>query len=68
MLKHIINDTVNDIALYQTSFGFHVRYGLEVSERYHDIRDALRAFKYKLDHAIACQGFHDDDEDEGVYQ
>ena len=51
MRKFIINDTINDIAIIQTSFGFNVRYGLQI-ERFDTLHAALSNFKTCLDHAM----------------
>ena len=51
MLRFIEHDTVNDIAIIQTSFGFNVRYGLQVTK--HDtINAALRDFANCQRHAL----------------
>ena len=53
-----------DIALIQTAFGFHVRYGLEVSEAFFHIADARRSYDRAVTHALECSGFHDDEDEE----
>lgn len=54
MLRFIIHDTANDIAVIETSFGFHVRYGLQVGERTHSLAQAMREYFDCLRHALAA--------------
>jgi len=52
MLKFIMNDTVNDVAIIKTSFGYNVRYGLQV-DIYRDLTEALDAARDCVSHAIS---------------
>lgn len=58
MLKFIAHDTVNDVAIIQTSFGYSVRYGLQV-DKARDLDDALRRFANCQKHALRCEGMYD---------
>jgi len=51
MLKFIAHDTINDIAIIQTSFGFNVRYGLQYT-LFNDIERAIKEFHDCQRHAI----------------
>lgn len=52
MLKYLAHDTVNDVAIIQTAFGYNVRYGLEV-KIYKNIGVALSKFKDCQRHAMS---------------
>lgn len=52
MLKFIAHDTVNDIAIIQTSFGLSVRYGLQVT-KHATLNAALRDFSNCQRHALS---------------
>lgn len=55
MLKSIAHDTINDIAIIQTSFGFNVRYGLQVTI-FDNIEYAMKDFYDCQRHAIKAGG------------
>ncbi|QDP64859.1 MAG: hypothetical protein Unbinned5081contig1001_16 [Prokaryotic dsDNA virus sp.] len=59
MLKYHAHDTVNDVAIIETSFGFNVRYGLQVT-KCDTLMEAIGRFNYDQRHAIRCSGadFH----------
>ena len=59
MLRILAHDTVNDIALIQTSFCYSVRYGLQV-EDFDDLAGALDGFHHCQSHALHCAGHFDD--------
>lgn len=61
MLKFIARDTVNDVAIIQTSFCFNVRYGLQVTPC-DTIEEAMNVYNESLGHALACKGLFDDEE------
>ena len=61
MNKFITHDAVNDVALIKTSFGYHVRYGLDVSYCYDNCSDALTRFSECVEHAVNCTGELDND-------
>ena len=52
MLKYLAHDTVNDVAIIQTAFGYNVRYGLDV-KIYNDLPRALDSFKDCQRHAMS---------------
>ena len=52
MLRILAHDTVNDIALIQTSFCYNVRYGLEVTP-YDDLKEALDSFRDCQSHVMS---------------
>ena len=54
MLKFIMHDTVNDVAIIKTSFGYNVRYGLQV-DKYDDLTEALDAARDCVSHAIRAE-------------
>lgn len=59
MLKFIINDTANDIAVLQsTASGFHIRYGLQ-SWPCQSLEDAIENYTKCLRHALAAHGIAD---------
>lgn len=55
MFRFLANDMINDIALIQTSFGYSVRYGLEVTECHNDLGEALQKFGDCQHHALASE-------------
>jgi hypothetical protein len=55
MLKKLAHDVINDITLFQTNHGFHVRYGLE-STNYDSIHKAMTAFFDCQVHALRAEG------------
>lgn len=58
MIKFIAHDKINDVAVIQTSFGYSVRYGLQVTP--HDnLHGALLDFRACIHHAIAANGLLD---------
>lgn len=59
MRKLLVHDTVNDIAVIQTAFGYHCRYGLEVSTCYTTLQRAVQEYQDCLGHALACEGLTD---------
>lgn len=52
MLKKLAYDAINDVAIIQTSFGFNVRYGLQV-ELFDDLTEALDSFRDCQSHAMS---------------
>jgi hypothetical protein len=54
MLKFLAHDTVNDIAVIQTSFGYYCRYGLQVSARFNHLSGALDEFNRCQRHALSA--------------
>lgn len=52
MLKYLAHDTVNDIAIIQTSFAYNVRYGLQV-KAYDNLDSALVSFRDCQRHALS---------------
>ena len=52
MLKYLAHDTINDVAIIQTSFGYNVRYGLQV-ELFDDLTKALDSFGDCQSHAMS---------------
>ena len=61
MLKYLAHDTVNDVAIIQTSFGINVRYGLQV-KLFDTVSEAIREFKNCQLHALTCEGHVDCEE------
>ena len=59
MFKFIACDTINDVAIIQTSFGFSVRYGLEVT-KCASLESALSVFHSCQKHALACEGLFEE--------
>jgi len=55
MLKFLAHDTVNDVALIQTSFCYWVRYGLQ-QNKFDDLEQAVLNFTNCQKHALTCQG------------
>jgi hypothetical protein len=58
MLRKIIETTTPDgadIAVIQTAFGYHVRYGLQVGERTASLAIALGEYGQCLRHALAAE-------------
>ena len=55
MRKLIINDIANDIAIIQTHYGFHCRYGVQ-SFPCQSLADALDNFNMCLRHALEGEG------------
>lgn len=61
MLKFLVHDVVNDVAIIQTSFRFNVRYGLQVTK--HDtFNDALSDFVNCVRHARRAANTWEDDD------
>ena len=56
MLKFIAHDTINDIAIIQTSFGFNVRYGLQFT-LFDSLERAVKEFNDCQRHAINLESF-----------
>lgn len=52
MLRLIVQDVVNDVAIIETSFCFNVRYGLEITP-FNDLTPALDCYRDCLSHALA---------------
>lgn len=59
MIKFIVHDTVNDVALIETTFGYNVRYGLRVT-KHESFELALADFQNCLSHALASKGHIDE--------
>jgi hypothetical protein len=55
MRKFLVHDTVNDVAIIQTSFGYNCRYGLQVT-LHKTFASALSDFTNCVNHARACEG------------
>ena len=62
MMIFIAHDTVNDVAIIQTSFCYNVRYGLEVTKHIM-LEDANTAFMHRVRHALTCNGHFDPEDD-----
>ena len=58
MMKIIAHDTVNDVAIIETTFAISVRYGLDITEC-SGIDEALEKFAACVRHALACEGHYD---------
>ena len=58
MLRILAHDTVNDIAIIQTSFCYNVRYGLQIEE-FDNLWEAINSFRYAQLHALASMGLDD---------
>lgn len=53
MLRFLAHDTVNDVALVQTNFGFSVRYGLQIT-KFDVLTEAVDEFHNCQKHALRC--------------
>lgn len=60
MLKIHAHDIINDIAIYETAFGFTTRYGLDIRPRRDTYAEALEDFQACQRHAMGCAGHSDD--------
>ena len=61
MMQTLVNDTVNDIAIIETSFCFNVRYSLQVT-KHGTLKEAVENFGHCLEHAMGSQGYCDGEE------
>ncbi len=55
MFKFLAHDTVNDVAIIQTTFAVWVRYGLQQTE-YKTLDEATEDFNSCVAHALRCNG------------